>query len=60
MLTEGFHLCFFGLRTVSVASAWIDQVCGVLQSLLACVLLPPRVITLVGDVAFPDFAFQLL
>lgn len=58
-LAEGFHLCFFSLGTVTVASTWVDQVRGVLQPLLACILLPPQVIAFMGDVAFPDFAFQL-
>lgn len=58
-LTEGFHLSLLSLRTVAGASAQIDQVSWVLPPLLACKLLPPRVVAFVGNIAFSDLAFQL-
>lgn len=58
-LTEGFHLSLFSLRTVAMASTQIDQVRGILQSLLACILFPPRVIAFMGNIAFSNSAFQL-
>lgn len=58
-LTEGFHLPLLSLRTVAVARAQTDQVSGVLQPLLACILFPPRVVAFVGNIAFSNLAFQL-
>lgn len=58
-LTEGFHLSLLSLRTVAGASAHIDQVCRVLPPLLTRILLPPRVVAFVGNIAFSNLAFQL-